>query len=114
MIIVVNKKDNLHNDQPYKVYIGRPSPLGNKYSVEKLGRKRCIQIFENDLKAAMLPSIKPYNSDYLRNIKNEIFRLAEIHKKYGKLVLECWCKPKPCHGDVIKQYLEQYLVGEKQ
>ena len=30
-----------------------------------------------------------------------------------EVFLGCWCHPKLCHGDVIKQKLEQRLVKEK-
>lgn len=36
----------------------------------------------------------------------ELKRLYNIHKQYGKLRLFCWCYPKRCHAEVIKNYLE--------
>jgi hypothetical protein len=38
-------------------------------------------------------------------ILNELWRLVEIGRK-KELVLLCWCKPLPCHGDVVKSCLE--------
>jgi hypothetical protein len=33
-------------------------------------------------------------------------RLASLSELEGK-VLGCWCKPKPCHGDVLVELIEQ-------
>lgn len=40
------------------------------------------------------------------SVLQELYRLYELHKTYGKLELFCWCNPKPCHGNVIKTFLE--------
>lgn len=40
---------------------------------------------------------------YARLDTDEVFRLA-VHGLKGK-VLVCHCKPLPCHGDVIAEYL---------
>ena len=37
-------------------------------------------------------------------------RLAEAHKAGQKVVLICWCKPKPCHGDVLKGAIEWMAI----
>jgi hypothetical protein len=103
MITVVHTKRNPDAGKPWSVYIGRPSPLGNTYSVEKFGRERCIDLFRKDLQAALLPEDLAYRSEYLSKIKVEFYHLVEIYKQYGKLVLACWCFPKKCHGDAIKE-----------
>lgn len=40
----------------------------------------------------------------------ELYRLHKIYKKFGKLELFCWCSPKLCHGNVIKQFLELSIM----
>ena len=40
---------------------------------------------------------------------NELVRLVEKLKKGEDVVLGCWCKPKRCHGDVVKSCLEWML-----
>ena len=94
---------------PFKVYIGRPSPLGNKYSVEEFGRDGCIKLFENDLKTALKLTELPADSSYLTGIKNEFKRLVKLYLRHSYLVLECWCAPLACHGSVIKKYIEADL-----
>ena len=41
----------------------------------------------------------------------ELVRLERIARK-DELVLLCWCAPEPCHGEIIKRYLE--WVNEKE
>lgn len=38
-------------------------------------------------------------------IASELKRLKTLSTE-GDLVLVCWCAPKACHGDVIKEILE--------
>ena len=94
--------------EPWEVYIGRahynldPSPLANPYSERQHGRDTCIELFRADLNLAMARG--SINSKHLRV---EIYRLAALHREHGKLTLVCWCKPKACHGDVIRSVLLQ-------
>lgn len=55
-------------------------------------------------------------SDYfaLQVFHNESFTealrtLYKIAKRYGKLELFCWCAPKKCHGETIRNFLMKYL-----
>lgn len=36
---------------------------------------------------------------------NELKRLCEIYKKHGRLRLFCWCAPKQCHAETIKELI---------
>ena len=94
------------NVKSYKgdgIYIGRScygykgSVLGNPYAIGKDGDRDEV--------------IKKYR-EWLWNryqekgsVYEELLRLSEIAKKRD-LVLVCWCKPKACHGDVIKRCIE--------
>ena len=40
---------------------------------------------------------------------NELRRLYRLAKKHGKLELFCWCVPKRCHGETVRQFLLKYL-----
>ena len=41
--------------------------------------------------------------------RREIIRLWIEAREKGSLTLGCWCAPKACHGDVVKELLEQHL-----
>lgn len=79
---------NLKNNDEYDVFIGRPSKWENPYRIGKDGnRKEVIEKYEFYLKA---------NKELMEDIM-----LLD-----GK-VLGCYCKPLPCHGDVIVKIIEQ-------
>jgi len=72
--------------EPYDVYIGRPSKWGNPF---KSGRDGTLEeVLEK----------------YRQHILSRPDLLAALHELEGK-TLGCWCKPKPCHGDVLIELL---------
>lgn len=74
--------------EKYDVYIGRPGPWGNPFSIGKDGtREEVIEKFR----------------DW---IKDQDLLMQEIESLRGK-TLGCWCSPQPCHGDVIVKILEE-------
>jgi len=97
MIIVKNKK--FYNGDG--VYIGRPSILGNPFQIGKDGltRKESIEKYKIWFRWKMEsdPSFKKYVQSLVQITQN------------GDLVLICWCAPKACHGDFIKETIEQLM-----
>jgi hypothetical protein len=84
---------NLHKE-PYDVYIGRPGrgqegKWGNPFSSYKNG----ITVKE---------SIDKFEEYLLNNIE----LMTDIHELKGK-TLGCFCKPGPCHGDVLAKYADK-------
>ncbi len=105
MIRVINVKNEYSGDM---LYIGRKSGkyrgsvLGNRYIIGRDGdrdevvRKYKRWVWEEYKKGGV--------------VKDEIDRLVEWVESGKDLKLGCWCKPKKCHGDVIKSLIE-YLVS---
>jgi len=83
---------NIRKTKEYDVYIGRPSPFGNPFIIGKDGTRDEV-----------VAKYRPYF--YRRMARDMLFRAA-VHSLAGK-VLGCYCKPKPCHGDVIAEYLDR-------
>lgn len=73
----------------YDVYIGRGSIWGNPYTVEEYGREKCIEMY------------RPY---MINRLETEPGLLDELLALDGKR-LGCFCKPKPCHGDVLVELI---------
>lgn len=74
---------------PYDVYCGRPSKYGNPYMIGIDGtREEVIEKYEKWLRT---------QPDLIEDMKNNL---------KGK-VLGCWCKPKPCHCDVIIKIINE-------
>lgn len=93
-ITVVNKHHKVSGE-----YIGRGSPLGNPYFVNHKdpgSREHAIECYRRYIKERM--------DEQDPVILNELMRLYELAQK-GPLKLLCFCAPKTCHGDVIKEIL---------
>ncbi len=109
MINVVNKYK--HEPSNNDVYIGRGSPLGNPFTGSKKventkaafqcsSREEAIEKYEHYLRLAIYG-----NDSYICNQMNRIWKMA----KTGDVNLVCFCKPKACHGDIIKKLIEEKL-----
>ncbi len=73
----------------WDVRIDRPGPWGNPFPMYgKGGRALAIKLFEQEIRS------KP---EYIARVKAEL---------KGK-ILGCWCKPKPCHGDVLARIADE-------
>lgn len=74
--------------EPYTVYIGRPSILGNPYKVGIVySREESI----NNYRDYLWKKLQDKNSPQYKAITS----LQEND------VLGCYCKPLACHGDII-------------
>lgn len=68
--------------EPFDVYIGRPSKWGNPFQIGKDGNRE--EVIEK----------------YKQYLLSRPDLISSLHELKGK-TLGCWCKPKPCHGDVL-------------
>lgn len=102
-ILVVNKKT--HKPCTHDVYIGRPSVLGNPFShlnlphtIKVSHRSTAVGSFERMLNKSMnLPGSE---------IAVEMAKLLERYCNGETIHLVCWCAPLECHGEVIKNRIE--------
>ena len=105
---------NIKNKSTYSgkgEYIGRGSPLGNPFKITKdVTRQLAVDKYATLLKTLIDTKGMSYH---------ELNRLFNILLCEQKLILICHCSPKPCHGNIIKQVLEnkfytgKYLVDNK-
>ena len=94
-IQVINKKNNeyLRNT----VYIGRGSILGNKFILGKDGTR-----------VEVIDKYRDWLDDEMRRgkkVAKEVYRILRKAQNVKVLYLECYCAPKPCHGDVLRDVL---------
>ena len=108
MILVVNK--HKHSPTENDVYIGRGSILGNPYTSIK-GKKTKAKFF-CDSREESIKSFEKYIREKIENkdkvVCEELNRIWKLAKE-GEVNLVCFCKPKSCHGDVIKNIIEEKL-----
>jgi hypothetical protein len=74
--------------EKYNVYIGRPSKWGNPFVLGRDGdRKEVLEKYRDYL--ALNPSL-----------------VADMRVELKGKILGCFCKPLPCHGDIILELLK--------
>lgn len=81
--------------EPYDIYIGRPSKWGNPFVIGDDGLTR----------EQVLKKYKEWILQQPQLSKNELWMLK------GK-TLGCWCKPKPCHGDILVELIKELNIQE--
>ena len=87
---VINIRNNPNWQKVGTVYCGRGSPFGNQFIEGKHGDRREV--------------IEMYEAWFYEQLKDEEFKKAVLALQ-GK-ILACFCKPEPCHCDVIVEFLE--------
>lgn len=98
-ITIVNKHHGKSGE-----YIGRGSPLGNPFVIGKDGsREQVIAKYRVWL-----------NEQIMRKnpvVLDELNRLGNKAIDENGLALQCFCYPKPCHGEVIKEKLVKAMYN---
>lgn len=90
--VKVTRVANRDNGDKYDVYIGRGTPWGNPFPIGEDGQNR----------ADVIEKFKVYfETEFLANSSNKSAILSLRGKTLG-----CHCKPLPCHGDIIANYLD--------
>jgi len=84
--------------EPHDVFIGRPSKWGNPFSHMKDTRAQ-YRVKSRDEAIVR----------YREWILGQPELLGALHELRGK-VLGCWCKPLPCHGDVLAELADKTLI----
>lgn len=83
VVKVVNRKK-----ERYDVYIGRGTQAGNPFIVGPDGdNEECVRKYRKYFY---------WRLEWDEDFKKYIMSL--------KGIMGCWCKPLPCHGDVIAEY----------
>lgn len=72
----------------YDIYIGRPSVWGNPFTIGKDGTRKEV--------------IEKYRLWFNH-------RVLDLRQLEGK-VLGCFCKPLPCHGDILVELFKQQVM----
>lgn len=84
--------------EPFDVYIGRGSKWGNPYShLDNTKAEHRVATVEE--------AIEGYWMQLLHQIATLQITTQDLLELEGK-TLGCFCKPKPCHGDVIVEMIE--------
>ena len=82
-------------------YVGRPTPLGNPFIISKFCSRdeacdQYIDWFNNQL----LTSDVKFHS--------QLRGLAQKYREQGELTLLCYCHPKRCHAETIRNWIYEH------
>lgn len=86
---VKNKKH--YNVKPSDIYIGRGSKYGNPYRIGIDGNRDDV--------------IRKYEDHLNQMLDDGTITVEELSDMYG-FNLVCFCKPLPCHGDILIRYIK--------
>lgn len=80
------------------IYVGRPSALGNPFVVGVDGAAgTLIAPYRRWLRARIKAGDEP--------VLRALFEIAIELAERGSVQLVCWCSPRPCHADAIRDIL---------
>jgi hypothetical protein len=100
------KIKNLRNSkpsEPWDVKVDRSSILGNPYLMLNESERESVCAKYEKWFLDIVTS--ETTNEKRKEFKAELQRLRTIYKKYGKLNLFCWCAPKKCHAETIRQWV---------
>lgn len=81
----------------YDVYVGRPSKWGNLFT----------HIKDRNTKAEFVVDTR---KEAIERYREWILTQPQLLKDLPELkdkVLSCWCKPKPCHADILVELVNK-------
>ena len=97
MIELMNLRE-AYPSEPYDFRVDRHSPVGNPFRAKsEKHRDEACDAYEGYFHA-MVSS----NND---EIVKYLAMIQEALREHGKVRLFCWCVPKRCHGETIRQWL---------
>lgn len=114
-VIVYNINSEDFSSKKNCYYIGRPSIFGNPFTFN--GKRSNLAKLSYKTREEAIEAYGLYFKAMLE--ESEEFKQAfdEMYEKYKNgedIYLGCFCKPLPCHGDVIAKELQKRLILEKQ
>lgn len=96
MILIGNINNRHHRIHRCPIYVGRPSSLGNPYTVDVFSREDSIKRYREWLE-------REYENNERVKFMVDWIKLAEDN--FGEVMLLCHCYPEPCHAEVIKKFI---------
>ncbi len=116
MIKVIHHREQTNWPPHCTMYVGRPTPLGNPFTHIKDRktkahflvdtREEAIESYR--LQFGFLLNDNPVGGTlrhYLQPIQDQFDKLLDIYRRNNMLVLVCWCAPKSCHADILKEMI---------
>lgn len=111
---VVHIKNSLNSPGYKSVYIGRGYSRDPRMENSGLGNP--FKLGPHESRGATIERFKEWCwREYNKNpeYKEKIDSLARRVKKGENIELVCFCKPNPCHGDILKKFIDWLVDNNK-
>ena len=99
---------NLRNKKPSKPYdfkVDRTSPLGNPFFMK-----------DESFRDEVCDKYREYFYNKIKNSKSfreSVEALMAVYVQTGQLRLFCWCSPKKCHSETIREFILEKINKEQ-
>lgn len=118
MIKVVNRHTHKGPEKgELDIYIGRGTIWGNPYSgTASLDFEENSSVIKVENREEAIDKYKQHIYNQLKDKNTDLyksFRELKILSENYTVNLVCSCKPKSCHGDVIKEIINRWIQAEK-
>lgn len=114
LITVVSVRNISYFQKPSNlIYIGRRvgswprSPLANAIKLDHEGQRTWVIC---QYKEWLWEKIKANDP----KVTDELARIAGMVKRGEAVQLGCWCSPKPCHGDAVKDAVLWWIKKDEE
>ena len=95
---------NLRTGQPYDFRCDRKSPVGNPFTMyNESERDKVCEQYESLFDQTMHDDTLDDNT--VGKFRAYIQEIVNFHNQHGHVTLACWCAPKRCHCETIKQWI---------
>ena len=110
MIKIMNMKTDSFEDKPWQFRCDRSSPVGNKlYLQHEADRDYVCEEYQIQFDNMMISK-----SEEGKKFQEYIKKLVDAYDIHDKLELFCWCTPKRCHVETIREYIYSYINWRKE
>lgn len=104
---------NLRTMQSYDFRCDRQSPVGNPYTMRTESERGLVcekyeRLFDQIMTDDTLPDTEevpgtPFFT--VKQFRDYIHRIEQHYATHGTVTLACWCRPKQCHCETIRDWL---------
>lgn len=90
---------------PYDFVVDRSSILGNPFVMGRDGDRDEVCEKYKDWFSVARDRAEVYT---------ELKKMKDVYEKLGKLRLFCWCAPKRCHAETIREFIDIWIKSDKE
>ena len=99
-------KEGLNNLKPYEIRVDRGNKiLGNRFIMRNESERDSVC---NEYQEWFDRQIANKDEEVLKELR----RIWKIWKEHKTIYLYCWCAPKRCHAETIKNFLLKFIPKE--